>query len=211
MDRKKWILIIFILAVFSGCATGPRVAINRKFDFSKIQRVAVVTFAGPVGEAAADFLAQELLSAGVQVVERQRIEVLMKEEKLTIDGFLDPDTVKKIGKKLGIDAVFIGTISGFAPSQSYVVSTRESSLGLPIPIGGKTAYSTGIVPGVPDSAVVTSTTYIDVAARMVDIETGALLWAASMNYEGTNVSSVLQDIAIDFVKSLKQVWINLLK
>src|SRR5438105_15581401 len=106
----------FILAALglAGCAT-PQIAVNSHADFSRIHRVAVATFGGPSGDVAADLLTQDLLRHGADVVERQRLEMLLKEQNLAAQNILEPDTVKKVGRILGVDAIFVGTVASNVP------------------------------------------------------------------------------------------------
>src|ERR1700687_2689975 len=117
---KKWVLLVLGVAL-AGCAT-PEGAVNSHADFSKIHRVAVATFGGPSGDVAADLLTQDLLQHGADVVERQRLDTLMQEQHLASGNILDPVTIKKIGKILGVDAIFVGTVATNVPSQSYLVT-----------------------------------------------------------------------------------------
>jgi hypothetical protein len=88
-------------AMFSGCIT-PQIAVNSRADFSRIHRVAVASFGGPGGDVAADLLTQDLLQHGADVVERQRLDAVLREQNLAQENILDPTTVKKIGKILGV-------------------------------------------------------------------------------------------------------------
>src|ERR1035437_8427318 len=124
MKRFGWMLLGLTLG---GCIT-PQIAVNSHADFSRIHRVAVATFGGAGGDVAADVFTQDLLEHGADVVERQRLDALMREQNLASENILDPATVRKIGKILGVDAIFVGTGASNVPSQSYLVTSSRHGI-----------------------------------------------------------------------------------
>jgi curli biogenesis system outer membrane secretion channel CsgG len=209
VSRRAW--RIAALALLCGCATNLQVAVNPKADFSAVRRVAVVSFGGPQGDSAADAMTQYLVAYGADVVERQRLQAVLGEQQLGASGALDPATVKRVGKVLGVDALVIGTVSDLTPSRSYVVQNGSVVVGSVTPIEGRNVYAVGGVPGSPDSQVIASAATVGLTARMVDVETGSILWSAMMNYEGFDTSSAMRSIAQSMVASLVPVWPSLIK
>lgn len=196
------------LAMFAiaGCAT-PDVAVNSHADFGQIRRVAVAAFGGPGGDVAADLLTQDLLKHGADIVERSRLEALLEEQHLASQNMLDAATVKKIGKILGVDAIFVGTVASNVPSQSYLVQTpRHNRYGSVTPVGNANVYSQGPVFDVPDSQVITSAAQSSLIARMVDVESGSILWSGRMSYEGYDNQSAMAGITAALAKSLIPLW-----
>lgn len=198
----------FALAAALCACAGPQVAVNPRADFSQINRVAVVTFSGPSGDVAADMLTQNLVAAGANVVERQQLNAVLQEQHLAASGALDPATIKEVGKILGVDALFVGTVSQSMPSQSYMVTGagRRNAVATVTPVGNTAVVSEGPVWGVPNSQVVTTEATASLVARMVDVQTASILWSASMTYEGFDVQSAMESISESFVKSLAPIW-----
>jgi len=194
------------LACLAGCA-HPEIAVNTRADFSKIRRVAVASFGGSGGGLAADLLTQDLLKHGADVVERQRLDALLKEQQLASQNSLDPATLKKIGKILGVDAMFMGTVASNVPSQSYLVtrSRRGEKHDTVTPVGSA-HVSQGPVAGLPRAEVVTSAAQNSLIARLVDVETGSVLWSGRMSYEGYDNQSAMASITSSFAKSLVPLW-----
>jgi hypothetical protein len=210
MKMSPWnsLRILGVVLFLGGCAT-PEVAVNSRADFSKIHRVAVATFGGPGGDVGADLLTQDLLRHGADVVERQRLDALIHEQDMGTNGVLDPKTMKKIGKVLGVDAIFLGTIANNVPSQSYLIPrSRRGGYGYestPVPIAGGNVTA-GPATGIPRTDIVTSAAQAAIIARMVDVETGSILWSGRMSYEGYDTQSAMASVTGSFAKSLVPLW-----
>ena len=198
---------LFGLIALAGCAT-PEIAVNSHADFSNIHRVAVATFGGASGDVAADLLTQDLLQHGADVVERQRLDAVLQEQNLASQNILDPATMKKIGKILGVDAIFVGTVATNVPSQSYLVTSSRHGYNANsvTPVNSTDLISEGSAIGVPDSQVLTSAAQASLIARMVDVQTGSILWSGRMSYEGLNTETTMAGITSSFAKSLVPLW-----
>ncbi len=203
---KKLLLGITILSL-AGCAK-PYIAFNEKADFTRINRVAVATFGGPQGDVAADLLTQDLLQRGADVVERSRLDAVLREYHLADQKILDAETVKKVGKILGVDALFVGTVAINVPSQSYLITTQKDGINFNTvtPVQGTNLSPAAPVLGVPDSQVVTSAAQAALIARMVDVETGSILWSGRMSYQGLDSQAAMADITEALAKSLVPLW-----
>lgn len=205
-------LCLALLLPFAGCATNMQVAISPKANFAAVQRIAVVSFGGPQGDAAADSMTQYLVGYGANVVERQRLQSVLTEQQMGSSGVLDPSTVRRVGKILGVDALIVGTVSELTPSRSYVVQSGASVVvGGVTAIDGRNVYPVGGVPGSPDSQIIASAASVALTARMVDVETGSILWSAMMSYEGFDTASAMRSITQSFIDSLVPVWPSLIK
>ncbi|OGR44551.1 MAG: hypothetical protein A2X35_00365 [Elusimicrobia bacterium GWA2_61_42] len=199
------------LLLLSACVT-PKVAFNPRADFSGVKRVAVLPFNGPKGDLAADLMTQSLLEHGADVIERQRLDAVMREQSLSNSGSFDPATAKQLGKLLGVDALFVGTVAESTPQSSYIVSQSKDPLITSVTqVGGGTVYSEGSVMGMPNSQLLSTTANVSLLSRMVDVQTGSIMWSASMTYEGFDVSSAMSGITDAFIRSLSPIWPGLYK
>ena len=153
-----------------GCAAGQKTRMEQTVSANvteKVEseytgpkrRIAVVDFEnktaygqGRLGGAAADILITEMTKTGkFIVVERDKMNKLLEEQKLGATGAIDPNTAAQMGKILGVNAIVTGAVSNFGVSTTgadYLVAQRKKQL-----------------------AQVT----IDV--RVVDAETGQVLYA----------------------------------
>jgi len=192
--------------LWAGCAE-PQTAYKRDFDFRNVRRVAVLAFSGQGGEAAADHLLTSLLQSGADVVERRQLGALLKETRLGREGALDPRTMLEIGHLLGVDAIFAGSVTSYSPAQSYLVFADAAGK-RPTPLASPLVISRGPAVGVPGSDVVTSAASVGLSARMVDVQTGSVVWSAQLNYEGIDADAAMVQICRSFVRSLRPVWLS---
>ena len=164
---------------FSGCAA--RTSVKMKQDVSANEtkkvdskytgpkrRVGVVAFDNKtaygqqrLGQAASDILITELVKTGkFIVVERDKLDKMLDEQKLGLSGVIDSKTAAQMGKVLGLSAIVTGALSNFGVrttgSEYIVVQSKRQE----------------------------ATCTVDI--RVVDAETGQILLADS----GKGVSKV---------------------
>lgn len=113
-----YVLLVSIL-VLAGCAAGKGESHARaNFDFSKIDKVAVVDVAGAVvGDAAknqiGDFFVLELLKKGYAPVERAQVQTLLKEQKFQASEITTTKDAARAGKILNVPAVLLVNIPNY--------------------------------------------------------------------------------------------------
>jgi len=67
------------------------------------------------GEGISDMLVTELVNSGrFSVVERERLNEVLQEQNLTIEGVVDAATAARIGKVLGVQLFVFGTVTQFS-------------------------------------------------------------------------------------------------
>jgi len=211
MKTIKFLLALPALCLLAACVSPARVAINPRADFSAIKRGAVMPFNGQKGDLAADMLTQSLIAHGADVVERQSFDAVLKEQSLSSSSSFDPATVKQLGKLLGVDAIFVGTVAESTPQTSYLVSESNNPIVTTVnKVSGSSVHSEGTVLGMPNSQILSTTANVSLVSRMVDVQTGSIMWAASMSYEGFDIPSAMTGIAESFTRSLAPIWPALL-
>ena len=57
-----------------------------------------------------------LSSRGFSVIDRNHLRTILREQKLSMSGLMDPENQKKLGKILGVDALVLGSITPFGES-----------------------------------------------------------------------------------------------
>jgi hypothetical protein len=134
-----WILLFCSLWAYAQEAMILDDAILDSVDFfsSKLQpgsTVAVTNFEAETKELS-DFIIQELLVAfantgSVRVVERSRLETLQAELNFNMSGFVSDETAQGIGRMLGAQILFSGSIGQYRDMyrmrvQAIVIETAE--------------------------------------------------------------------------------------
>ena len=171
---------LILASYFNGCAARTSVKMKQEVS-ANVTKKAESDYTGPkrrigvidfddksaygknrgLGEAASDILITELVKTGkFIVVERDKINKLLEEQKLGLSGAVDPGTAAKMGQILGLNAILTGAISNF---------------------GVRTTGSDYLV---TQSKRQEASCTVDV--RVVDVETGEILLADS----GKGVSKV---------------------
>ena len=125
---KHSISLLLAAAILTGCVESS--VLNSSYNLGKVHRIAVVPFDVPSEDArgAEDLFAKHLLEQGFQVVERSRLDAVMKEASLTYQGILSPDTTRKLGQVLGVDALLIGEVTAFAPQRKNIVVVENKTM-----------------------------------------------------------------------------------
>ena len=103
---------LLLIALVSGCSTID-VAINKKEDVTKkLEKIVVFPFQiknAQFGDEFSDAITHHLFKTGkIDVVERQELEKILKEQKLSMTGLLDSDKSVRVGKLLGADVIVCG-------------------------------------------------------------------------------------------------------
>jgi len=199
-EKGKYILYGFLAIgivasiVFVGC--GPMVAIRTDYDFNKIARVGVLRFNSSQiqylssydpGSAIADEFMFQFLRRGVKVVERSRIENVLKEHNLWKSGNIDPATIKEMGKILGVDVLIMGTVTKYVPDKKQRIYIRDDK-------------------GELQEEIFLVEAEVGISARMVDVVTGEVIWAGSYEYDSFYVDAAIRQAVSALVNSLKKIW-----
>ncbi|MCM2267396.1 MAG: CsgG/HfaB family protein [Elusimicrobiales bacterium] len=130
MHKLKFIAAAALLA--AACAPAKSVKQQQALSVDKTEkveskytgpkrRIGVVEFEnksaygqGRLGGAASDILVTELVKSGkFIVVERDRLNKVMEEQKFQSQGMTDSQTAVKIGQVMGLEAIVVGSVSQF--------------------------------------------------------------------------------------------------
>src|SRR5215510_5293312 len=115
MQRLRTVISLSLIALMAGCNPSTRVKQKQAMTIDKNtamaglkRRIGVVDFqnkttygANRLGTSASDILITELAKSNrFIVVERDKLDKLMEEQKLGMSGAVDPNTAAKMGKIL---------------------------------------------------------------------------------------------------------------
>lgn len=170
--RGQHLKSVVALAVLAGCAStgarAPEHVLAEKIVGPRL-RVAIVefenktTYGARLGTASADILVTELGKTNRFIlIERAKMDKILAEQKFGQTGAVDPGTAAQMGKLLGAAAIVTGAVSQFG------VKTRGSDV---LIVQSKRQIAEAVV---------------DV--RIIDVETGQILYAESGTGEATSSS-----------------------
>ena len=118
-------------------------------------------------EAAQDVFVTELVKSGkFHVVEREQLEALMREKNLSLSGDVDTKTAVRAGKLLGLNYLLTGAVTEYGASDTGVHT--PGFRGLPGVSVGKKNFVAAL------------------NARLIDTETGEIVWADEARAEESN-------------------------
>jgi len=213
--RKITFLMIFAAMLFSGCAANS--VINHTYNFHNMKSIGVLEFTTktkPIG-GVEDMFAQYLMKYDFNVVEHERMAEAVKGNNLSQDGYLEPDALRALGQLLGVDAVLMGEVSYF-PAQKekqavvqtqeiysepvYVTKYKQKTNGDVVETivqdGSHVHKETTTSPG-----TYTTLPKIGIIAKLIDVETGELLWVSNISREDDDPMSAMEN-AVDDLTAL---------
>lgn len=148
--EKTMALVSSALILASACA--PKTTIKEKqattvAETQKVEskytgprrRIGVVNFENKapyaqarIGNTATDILITELVKSNkFIVVERDKMDKILEEQKLGQSGAIDPNTAAKVGKILGLNAIVTGSISQFgvkSEGKDFLISQSRAQI-----------------------------------------------------------------------------------
>ena len=150
------VLIIAGLSLLGCAATRTTSFLHPEFDFSSVERVAVVPFEDLTREQGTGsyvtrvFLTELLATGAFDVVEPGEVTRVVGSLGPTRPAELNYDQIKKAGQQLNVQTVIFGTVGESVELRSSSSSAHAVSLDV----------------------------------RMVEVETGATIWSAVVNTGG---------------------------
>ena len=112
--------------------------ITTKVTATNKATIAVIEFADLEGNVTnfGRFLSEELITRlyeteKFKVIERQLLNQVIKEQKLTLSGIVDPASAKQLGRVLGVDAIVSGSISDLGKTvrvNARLISTETGEI-----------------------------------------------------------------------------------
>jgi len=88
-----------------------------------------------LGKAIAEDIGVGIVNEGkgtFQVMERSNLNAILKEQKLSSTGLIDPETAKQLGKLKMVDAVIVGNITPFGNSFRVTIKILDTETGMSI-------------------------------------------------------------------------------
>jgi len=194
-SRVKYaVFAISVLALLMTSACARRVLVQPTLDVARYDRVAVLPFEttsilSTIGNQLADEIILNLVrnAPALDVIERTRIDDLLREQNLARSRVVDPTSAVSLGRLLGVRVIVTGSMSiGVETIEPVLNSRRRVAVGIAI-------------------------------MRLIDTETGKIIWSqreesqsATFLGEGQSYLNVktdqdmIQDVVRDLARSLAQ-------
>lgn len=179
------LVAIGILAVASlsgGCGNSYRVHISE--HFKDIHKIAVIDVGEgeDVDKQIADYITNEFISTGLEVIERSYLAKLLSEHDVNTADFIDSASVSKYGKMLGVDAIAMHKVMEFEEHGQH----EDHGLFAPSP-DTREYHVMGFL-------------------RVVDVERARIVLAATSNFKvrDEHKSEAFQVYAIELVRAINE-------
>lgn len=218
--RTTFILCIAWGVLATGCLAPT--AISTRYDFRRIRRIGVLKFESPPQSrlGVSDIFQKYLLDQGYNVIERTKLDAIMHEQKLGQTGLISSKSAKEIGRMLGVDALIMGQVISYYPERKRIVMIEtKSKIEEPIfktkmkklpngsfvqvreQVGTRIRYEDKKVP-----QVFTIDAQVGLVGKLVDVETGEVVWVGSSTSEGVNAQIALESVVSYLVRKLRKQW-----
>lgn len=181
------IVIISIIFILQGCASSEEF-IRPNTDLSNFKRLGILPLndspsAKGSGIIVADFISMILMGTNLSIVDRSQTSMILAEQKLGLSGIILEDTAPIVGKVLGVQALFTGSVSNWSCETSNIQIVQ----------GAQPSYMTSC------SASLT--------IKLIDAESGQILWSGSAR--GSQLGAGTQsDAAMKAVKNLMKKFMK---
>jgi TolB-like protein len=118
---RKFIFLLVILEFISACssATTPYAYVRKNHDQPGVKKVAIFSFHNNTTIAEASKIVRGAFVASLVKTKKFKVEFpgniksFLVSERIIVRTGVDLDTIKRMGKRLGVDAVIMGRIEEF--------------------------------------------------------------------------------------------------
>ena len=173
--------LLVVLSVSGFAAERKKRVAVFDFDYSTVRTAVSAAFGGTEVDAGAGItalLVKRLVQDGTySVIERAKMDMILKEQNFSNSDRFNPNSAAKIGKLLGVDAIIVGNITQFG--------NETKNQGVGGGGGGFGGFGLGGFKHKESKAIVT------LDARIVDIDTAEILAVADGKGESSRSSTSL--------------------
>ena len=116
MRKLLWCMLLVPVVFMAGCASAEG-TIRAGYDFSKLDRLAVVQVTGAVGgegaNTVADLLGAEFMARGYTMVERQNVQALLTEHNFQASNVTTKEGAVQAGQILNVRGLVVVNVNEF--------------------------------------------------------------------------------------------------
>jgi len=190
--RRTWIIgvLLMLVIVCQGCAKKIYYPVVSSFignpEFFKYKKIAVFPFSDAPNSTNSGKIIQGLTA---QIFSKYGFEVI--EKRLSADSEIDDSRTLEIGRSLGVNAIVTGEVIQFKTLQKKGGTSYLPIYGIMVPIEGKEWQDN----------------YVSLSFRVIDVETGKLIYSGSGNYE-RGLTDPPQKLAEYIISSILTNWLE---
>jgi hypothetical protein len=208
----------------AGCAPPAVVFLSPHYSQLKVKQVALVNFqdsptAPGSGQVAASIFEKYLLLGGYGLADRSQVQTVLDEDSAPLSGNVNLDTLHALAQKLGVDAVAMGQVTDYSDVSDRTVM-EDMPLEQSSPILGHTSVSqdvngvrvhqendvvTGYATSTTDVPVQTTETvyaHVGLSVRLVDTQSGEVLWSGSASADGPHLNAAIEDASSKLMQAV---------
>ena len=222
MHKLKLSILIISITLFASCANRSSV-LNPNYDLTQIERIGIVTFDTDQWKGirgVEDIFAKYLMQSGFRIIERGKIDSILRERQIAARGYLSPETTKVVGKILGVDALIMGNVVSFTPEKTRIVKEHKK-IRRTEPVYETTYHETPSGNKKMKREKVSERVYYDtittpvvrriyakagITAKLVDVETAEIIWVGSYTGSGTDATDAVDTAAYYLIRKLTKEW-----
>jgi len=206
MRKFAYVALIAVIILMTGCASGESFR-RANYDFSKVEKVAVVDITGEVrGEGAknqiADYFAMELLRKGYSPIERQNVQAMLEEQEFQASAITREAGAAKAGRILNVPAVIVVNVPQFDDEVSMTAKMIDVQDGSILwaasgsgSTGGKLPAVAGAVVGAGVGILAGGDTAGKVAGGVAGGALGGIAGHALTPKQAETVRSIIRDMS----------------
>lgn len=202
-------ILLAALTIFAAGCTSSEGHFRQDYDYSTVQKIAVIDVIGPVGgEAArnqiADFFSMELLKKGYSPIERAQVHILLKEQEFQASAVTSAEDAARAGQVLNVPVALIINVPKFGEDiqmTAKMVDVEDGSVLWMSSGQGKGGKTLGTIFGAAAGAVV-GYTASGKDDRVLGTVAGGVLGGAAGNLLTPDEAQKVQEIAKKMCQTL---------
>lgn len=174
---KRFGLILLTFLFVSACAASVQSYKRPGVKFSDYKKIAVVRFDSSdygAGQEVSDTIGLEFIKRGFNVIERSQLRAVIDEEALVQSGLIE--SAKSALKISGVNSIVVGSISSYNCRPCIIAA-------------GSLALST-------------NNCHVSLSMKMLDVQTGDILWAANGAHSRNDVNMTANKVLKVVIEAL---------
>jgi hypothetical protein len=221
---RPLLLLLGLMLGLSACAPPAVVFLNAKYAAAHVQRVALIDFedypnmAGS-GKIVGGIFEKYLLLGNYSLVDSAQVAAVMEKQSMEPSANMDPQEIQALGKLLGVDALVFGQLTDYSdtsdrtvvvdmpqeqsqPVFGQVVTVHRNQDGEVKTVQDVVTGYTSTSTDTPVQQTETVYAHVGVSVRLVDVDTGELLWSASSSSIGAHLNDAAESVSAQLMRTV---------